>query len=59
MESELKTAILALRIGPSLKHQAEVAARHERRSLAGLIEVLLAERIERQAQATAVLEAQP
>lgn len=36
-----KTAILTLRVDPELKAAAENAARHDRRSLTNLIEVLL------------------
>ncbi len=37
----LKTAVLTLRIEPQVKTVAELAARHDRRSVASLIEVLV------------------
>jgi hypothetical protein len=40
-DRELKTATLNLRIEPALKHALEKAARAERRSLTGYIEMLV------------------
>jgi len=45
MQAEKKTAIVQLRLRPSLKEAAERVARADQRSLTGLIEKLLVDRL--------------
>jgi hypothetical protein len=49
-KNEIKTAVLAIRIRPSIKKLAEKLAKEQRRSVANLIQILIEQQAESEAE---------